>query len=224
MNTKQIKEEFSQFILSNNVIGFFETPIKLKSGRLSYYYINWRTISEDVFLLDKLADFIISFTESLNLKPDCFYGVPEGATKIALITQYKWAKKQPDFTPRKYILPMGRGKPKNHGEIKDKFYLGAPKGKIIVLEDTTTTGSSLLKCLEDLKQIDVDIIAVIALTNRNEITENGKIVEELVNDLGIKYYAMSEIVDLLPKLKIDENIKDHLKKYFKKYGYKKINL
>jgi len=49
------KKEFNEFILKNNVIGFFEEPIRLKSNRLSYFYINWRNVSEDVFLIDKLT-------------------------------------------------------------------------------------------------------------------------------------------------------------------------
>ena len=128
------QEEFNRFILENNVVGFFEEPIRLKSGRMSNWYVNWRNIAEDVLLLDKLIDYVITFTENLGLEPDCFYGVPEGATKLAIITQYKWAKAQADYGPGKYVLPMGRGKPKEHGELKDRFFIGIPRGKTVVLE------------------------------------------------------------------------------------------
>ena len=46
------------------------------------------SIAKDVFLLDKLTDFVVSFTKKLSLEPDCFYGVPEGATKLGILTQY----------------------------------------------------------------------------------------------------------------------------------------
>jgi len=44
------------------------------------------------FLSDKLSDYVMAFVEDSGLQPDCFYGVPEGATKLGIITQYKWAK------------------------------------------------------------------------------------------------------------------------------------
>ena len=34
--------EFNDFILRNKVIGFFEEPITLKSGRISNWYVNLR--------------------------------------------------------------------------------------------------------------------------------------------------------------------------------------
>ncbi|MFX1596747.1 MAG: hypothetical protein ACFFBK_11870, partial [Promethearchaeota archaeon] len=84
MNWETEKENFHKFILDNNIIGIFKEPIKLKSGRLSYWYINWRNISSDVFLLDQLTDYIFLFIEYLGLKPRSFYGVPEGATKLGI--------------------------------------------------------------------------------------------------------------------------------------------
>ena len=120
-------ESFHNFILNNKIIGFFKEPLKLKSGRLSYWYINWRNITSDVFLLDKLTDYIISFVQNLRLVPKCFYGVPEGATKIGLITQFKWGKVQKNFGPGGYVLSMGRGKQKDHGDPKDRIFLGIPR-------------------------------------------------------------------------------------------------
>ena len=35
---------------------------------------------------------------------------------------------------------MGRAKPKQHGSPEDKYFVGEPNGKIVVLEDVTTTG------------------------------------------------------------------------------------
>ncbi|MFX1409893.1 MAG: hypothetical protein ACFFA6_06050 [Promethearchaeota archaeon] len=216
------KKEFNEFILKNNVIGFFEEPIRLKSNRLSYFYINWRNVSEDVFLIDKLTDYIISFIRYLNLKPDCFYGVPEGATKIGIITQYKWAKEQVNYGSGAFILPMGRGNPKDHGDPKDRLFLGMPKGNIIIIEDVTTTGGSLITTIQNLKKNEVNIIAAIGITNRNELRDDGKSVEDAIREEGVKYYAMSNAVELIPQLKIKKDTAKHIERYFKKYGTKEI--
>ena len=228
MSWEKEKELFHNLIIENDIIGFFKEPLKLKSGRLSYWYVNWRNISEDIFLLDKLTDYILSFVESLGLKPDCFYGVPEGATKLGIITQYKWAKKQPDYAEGVYTLSMGRAKPKQHGDPKDKYYLGFPKGKIIVLEDTLTTGGSLIETIENLQSFKVEVIAAIGLTDRNEVRDDGKSVEEAIKDKNVQFYAMSNAFELLPKAYKKFNpgleIAKNIEKYFKKYGINEIKL
>jgi len=216
------KEKFCDFIIKNSIIGFFSEPLKLKSGRKSYWYINWRNVAEDVFLLDELTNFVISYVEDLGLKPDLFYGVPEGATKLGIIAQFKWAKKQEDYSRHQYILSMGRGKPKEHGDHKDKYFLGVPKGRIILLEDVTTTGGSLLETIDNIKELNVIIDAAIGLTNRNELRDDGKSVEEAVKEKGVKYHAMSDALDVLPKLNPESDIAKHVENYFKKYGIRSI--
>ena len=226
--TKFNQQEFHQFILENNVIGFFEKPITLKSGRLSHWYVNWRNVAEDVFLLDKLTDFVIDFVQDLDLKPDCFLGVPEGATKLAIITQYKQAKKSPNYGSGSHTLSMGRGKLKNHGDLKDRFFVGIPKGKTIILEDVTTTGSSLLETIENLKRNGVEIITAISLINRMEKRDDGKSAKEVVEGKGIPYFQMTNPFELLPmayqKLKPKMEIAQKVEEEFQKYGVKKLRL
>ncbi|MFX0070861.1 MAG: orotate phosphoribosyltransferase [Candidatus Hermodarchaeota archaeon] len=228
MNWKKEENTFYDFIIENKVVGFFDEPLKLKSGRLSHWYVNWRDIAEDVYLLDQLTNYLIAFVEHLKLDIDCFYGVPEGATKLGIITQYKWAKKKPNFRKGVYSLPMGRAKPKEHGNPKDKYYLGIPRGNVVILEDSITTGESLLNTVEKLKELKIDITAVICLTNRNEKRDDGKTVKEILKSMGIEFYAMSNAIDLLPRVyhiqKPNPIIKTNVESYFKKYGTKQIKL
>jgi orotate phosphoribosyltransferase len=212
------KQDFYNFVLKQNVLGFFKEPIKLKSGRYSSWYVNWRNVAEDVRSIDILSDFVISFIRNLGYNPDCFYGVPEGATKLGIICQFKWAKSQSDIKNKKYILTMGRAQPKNHGDPKDRFFLGIPQGKVIILEDVTTTGNSLIETIDNLSQIDSTIIAAIGLTNRNELREDRKTVEQAVKERGINYYAMSNALDLIPYLNPDKEVAKNIEEYFKKYG------
>jgi len=319
------QKEFNNFILENNVIGFFDKPIKLKSGRMSHWYVNWRNVAEDVFLLDKLTDYIIAFTQDLGLEPECFYGVPEGATKIGVIAQiknpikpegiltdkleylslqwinnvaeeilkglnedvtciygdpkgtskfvalvmhYYWAKKKGDG--KGYPFPMGRTKPKSHGHPKDRYFIGIPRGKtlvlvddknrkedvvkpleelgidiygmvelrapkyvrslqkIVVIEDVTTTGSSLLTTIDKLAKARAPVIAAYGLTNRMELRDDGQSVQEAVESKGIPYYALSNALKLLPeacrKLNPGEDIAKAIEEEFKKHGVEKLKL
>ncbi len=222
MNWKQ--ESFNQFIKTQKVIGFFDEPIKLASGRLSHWYVNWRNITSDAYLLDKLTDYIISFINYLGLNPKCFYGVPEGATKLGIITQFKWAKKQKNYSSGNYPLSMGRGKQKEHGDPKDRIFIGIPIGDVVILEDVTTTGGSLINTIQKLGEFDINIIATIGLTNRNELRDDQKSVKEIISQHDIPYYAMSNAIELLPHLDMNQELKRHIKDYFKKYGAKQIHL
>ncbi len=222
MSWENEKENFYNFIVNNNIIGLFREPIKLKSGRLSFWYINWRNIKSDVFLLDQLTDYIFLYINYLGLNPKCFYGVPEGATKIGIITQYKWAKNQENYKSGAYILSMGRGKQKEHGDPKDRFFPGVPNGETVIIEDVTTTGYSLVNAIKKLRKLNVKIIAAIGLTNRNELRDDRKSVKEIILENDVQYYAMSNAFDLLPKLEITKEIADHIEAYFKKYGTNRI--
>ncbi len=51
------QDQFYQFIIDNEVIRFLEQPIVMSSGIRSHTYVNWRTITNDVFLLDQLTDY-----------------------------------------------------------------------------------------------------------------------------------------------------------------------
>lgn len=222
------QEEFNSFILENDVVGFFKEPIKLKSGRMSNWYVNWRTPTGDAFLMDRLTDYVLAFAEDNNLSPDCFYGVPEGATKLGVLTQFKYAKKSGNFSAGSHVLPMGRAKPKEHGAPKDRFFVGMPKGKTIVLEDVTTTGGSLLNTLDHLKEAGVDVVATFGLTNRMEVRDDGKSVKQAVEEKGVKYLALSSALDLLPKVyaKVNpgEEIAKSIEEEFGKYGVEKLKL
>ena len=220
------QEEFNQFVVNSGVIGFFEQPIKLKSGRISHWYVNWRI--NDVFLMDKLSDFVIAFVKSLGLQPDCFYGVPEGATKLGIITQDKWAKQSLNYGQESYVLPMGRGKPKEHGEMKDRFFVGEPGGKVVVIEDVTTTGGSLIETLKNLKEAGTEVIGVISLTNRMEKRDDGLSVKQAVEREGFRFYNMSSSLELLPiiynKLQPGKEILKAIEFEFKEYGVEELKL
>lgn len=222
------KNEFNKFIEESNVYGFFKEPITLKSGRKSQFYANWRTVVEDVFLTDRLADYVIAFVKSNNLKADTFYGVPEGATKLGVVTQYKWAKQSKYYSKGSHVLAMGRAQPKDHGDPKDRFFVGVPRGNVIVIEDVTTTGGSLISAIDGLKEAGIEVSGVISLTNRMEKRDDGSSVKEAVEKKGVKFYSMSSALDMLPimfkKLAPGAEIGRAIEAEFKEYGTSPVRL
>lgn len=191
---------FPDFILNNEIIGFFEKPLTLKSGRLSHFYVNWRKSTNDAYLLDQLTDYLVAFMRENKLACDTLYGVPEGASKTAVIAAMKLAKLAPNFGPDSHMIAMGRAKPKPHGDPADRFFIGQPRGATFVLEDTVTTGLSLFQCLDQLLEAGIDVRGVICLTDRCERRDDGLSVPEyLQKKYGdrIAYHPMSRAPELL---------------------------
>lgn len=194
-------QEFNQFILDQGILGLYKEPVQLSSGKYSNYYINWRCIGEDVYLIDVLSDMLIRYVLTMNLEVDCFYGVPEGGTKLALITQYKWAKRSTQFQQGSHSMPMGRAKPKEHGPEMSRLFLGEPKGKVLLIEDVVTTGNSLLKQVDFLREKpSLELMGVLVLTDRMEEV-NGKLVRDIFKEKNVNYYALSNSIDLLAKMR-----------------------
>ncbi|GEM_PF-4391 len=216
------QEDFNRFVVDNNIYGFFDDPITLKSGRQSHFYANFRDVVEDVWMTDKLADFVIAFARDNEIGANTFYGVPEGATKLGIIVQYKWAQKSDFYYQGSHALAMGRAKPKDHGNSKDKSFVGMPKGKVVVIEDVTTTGGSLLKTIENLQEAGVEISAVISLTNRMEKRDDKMSVADAVQEKGIDFFQMSSAIEILPimykKIQPGKEIGVAIEKEFQKYG------
>lgn len=222
------KDKFESFMLDNEVVGFFEKPVRLKSGRESNWYVNWRKVSSDVYLIDELSDFLISFVCSLGLNPDIFYGVPEGATKLGIVATYKWAKMQKTYAPGSHSLSMGRAKLKEHGMPEDRYFVGEPQGRVLVVEDVTTTGGSLMQTIENLKKTSASVVAAVGLTNRLELRDDGLSVSEAMHKIGVPYHSLCEAHDFLPRaykmLAPGDEIGRAVEEEFQKFGVRQVRL
>lgn len=214
---------FNKFVVENGVLGFFDEPIQLKSGRTSHFYVNWRTLLSDVYLADVLADFVVNYLDHAKLSVDCIYGVPEGATKTGLLVTYKWAKNQPSYGRGSHSFSMGRSKPKEHGDPKDKYFVGAPKGKTLILEDVTTTGGSLIDCTRSLVAAGVNVVGVLSLTSRCEMRDDGlSVADKIKKEFDLPFHVLSKATELLPDVakiqKPSKNVLKSIRAEFDQYG------
>ena len=221
------KDTFVEFLISHDAVGFFPEGRKLKSGRVSHWYINCRVLSDTVKNLETLAGFVLEFVREHSIEYDYFFGVPEGGTKLGIILNYLKAKQ--DNNPG-HVLVMGRGSIKTHGDPRDRYVIGPLKegDRVVVVEDVTTTGGSMLKTVEQLISLGVRIEAVVALANRLELREDGVSVEEKVNELGLQYYSLSTAEDILPlcigkECPPDELI-EKIEEDFRTYGVRALEL
>lgn len=183
---KSQANSIAEFAIDHGIFNVLDEPITLKSGKKSRIYINWRTALEDVYLSDKLSDILISELTKFD-DIDMVMGVAEGATKLALLSQYKMAKANADYKKGSNSFSAIRGKVKEHGSLKDKYFLGFPKGNIALIEDVTTTGGSLMDAVKILKEVDgVELKYIFVLTNRDESVK--KLISE---EYGIPFIPLS---------------------------------
>lgn len=221
------QEEYNKFLIENNVIGFFEEPVTLKSARISNWYANCRYLLDKVGVIDKITDFVLAFSDDKGISADYFYGVPEGATKLAVILNYKKGKLDNN---ENQALVIGRGKPKEHGDPKDKYFIGPVKerDKVIVIEDVTTTGGSLIDTIKHLQESNIEVVAAIGLVNRMEKRDDGKSVEQVINEYNVPYFAIGNSTELLPMArdvsKPSDSVLEEVEKYFDQYGIEPLKL
>ena len=141
-------------------------------------------------------EYIIKFTLEKKLEPDCFYGVPEGMNTLATLTQNKWIEMNVKKNPSKtYRFPLGRKESKkDYGKEENKDFVCCPDGKIIILEDTLTTGGSLIKNIDKVLELEnVKIIAIYGLTDR--IRKNSD--RRKIESLKIPYHPLSYEKEIL---------------------------
>lgn len=124
---------------------------------------------------------------------------------------------------------MGRGRLKEYGDPKDRYFVGQPERKIIVIEDVATTGSSLIREIDKVLELsNVEIIAAYVLTDRMERRDDRKSVREVVEERGIPYYPLSTAPELLKLacrlLRPDESVIRRIKNYYDTYGLLKVDL
>lgn len=220
------KKGFDEFILKNKVVGIKEEPFKLKSGRLSHWYANCRVLSDTSGLLEKTADFVIEFLKGQKLDFDYVYGVPAGATKLAVAINMKLGKNNPN-----HKVIIGREKPKEHGDPRDRYFIGpiAEGDNIVVLEDVTTTGGSLISEIQKLKEAKVNVVAAIGLVNRMEKRDDGRSVAEYIKgQLGVQYLWLTDSHSLLPIVvkegKLSKDLIDKVQKNINEFAIKPIKL
>jgi len=224
------KEAFYQFMIDNRVVEFREQPIVLKSKRESHLYINWRTAMEDVFLTDRLTDMVLEYLDWQGIRVDTLYGVPEAATKLALLAQFKLAKRCPDYRAGSHVLAMGRGKPKDeHGNPKDRYLLGQPKGLTLVIEDVTTTAASAISAAKLVEQGGVSVTGILSLFNRMNLDSDRRSAEDACREAALQPFQWIGAADeLLPRayatLQPGHEIADRIEEEYRQFGVKPILL
>lgn len=152
---------------------------KLKSGKMSPFYLDLRKIISNPSLLVKIADAYIKLAE--NLEFNRIAAIPVAAIPIATAISLK--------TGIPFIYP--RIVPKDHGSgnrIEGSFKKGE---RVVLIDDLITTAKSKLEAIEILHQEGLIVSDLIVLIERDK---TGR--EELTKQ-GIRVHSYADIAELL---------------------------
>jgi orotate phosphoribosyltransferase len=181
------QEDYHDFVLNyrspkgENVVGFFPQKRKLASGRMSNWYWNGRVLLDYMEPMEKLAKFILDYCGENGIMPSYFLNVPEGVDKLTDYLNALLGGKQVKV----------RANPKEgHGDPRDKFFIGPVEhgDKVVLIEDVTTTGGSIVGTLERCLDSGLQV-TTICECNRMEKAAKGRGDERVDLDMGVNEYV-----------------------------------
>lgn len=138
---------------------FQRGTFQLASGGVSDYYIDGRTsavFSQGAWLI---GEAVYEHTKSLSI--DAIGGLAVGAvpmTTAAVIAYHQHGQKMEGFWVRDEAKDHGTKK-RIEGNLK-------PGSRVVIVDDVFTKGTSALKAARAVKEIDCEVVLVLALVDR----------------------------------------------------------
>jgi orotate phosphoribosyltransferase len=161
----------------------------LASGRQSSLYIDARitTMSPDGLAL--IGPLGLSAIREAGWRADAVGGLTLGADPIACAIAYASASSDEPlraFTVRKEAKTHGTGR-----LIEGPFRAG---DRVVVIEDTITTGASALRAIDAVRDADGTVLGVLALVDREE---GGR---EAIEARGLRVVSLARAGEIVPMI------------------------
>ena len=152
----------------------------LKSNELSKYYFDMKMLISYPNLLKKIGD---EMYKLINNECTLLCGVPLGGLPIC------------SYISTKYEIPMImiRDEIKSYGTNKQIEGLYSKNDKCIIIEDVVTTGGSVNKTIDILKD-KVNIIGVVVILNRQEYITCNYPIKSVINKTDIIKTKLNHLI------------------------------
>ncbi|MFM8620954.1 MAG: orotate phosphoribosyltransferase [Candidatus Nanopelagicaceae bacterium] len=175
MNSKEIlKEE----IIKKAVV---HGKVILSSGKEADYYVDLRRVTLDHVAAPLIGEVMLDLTKDLAY--DAVGGLTLGADPVAtamLHTAAKQGKKLDAFVVRKAEKAHGLQRRIEGPDVKGK--------RVLAVEDTSTTGGSVLTAVEALKEAGAIVVGVAVIVERGAAPK--------IKEAGLEYRAAYQLADL----------------------------
>ena len=169
-------------LIKDNAVFFGE--FTLTSGAQASYYIDLRKVSLDHRIAPLIGDVMVDLISDI---PDisAVGGLTMGADPIASAVLHRGVLKGATYDA--FVV---RKEPKDHGRGKQVEGPDLDGKRVVVLEDTSTTGGSPLAAARALEKIGAVVVAVAVVVDRNTGAR------ETIEKAGYEYRAAISLSDL----------------------------
>ena len=175
MNSKEIlKEE----IIKKAVV---HGKVILSSGKEADYYVDLRRVTLDHIAAPLIGEVMLELTKDLNY--DAVGGLTLGADPVAtamMHTAAKQGKALDSFVVRKAEKAHGLQRRIEGPDVKGK--------RVLAVEDTSTTGGSILTAVEALNEAGAIVVGVAVIVERGAAPK--------IKEAGLEYRAAYQLADL----------------------------
>jgi len=175
------REQLIEYIKADAV---FHGDFTLTSGKKATYYVDMRRVSLDHRVAPLIGQVMVDLIADI---PDVVAvgGLTMGADPIASAVMHQGVA-----LGKNYDAFVVRKEPKDHGRGRQVEGPDLDGKRVIVLEDTSTTGGSPLKAIEALLKVGAIIAGVAVVVDRNTGAK------EIIEAAGYPYYAALGLEDL----------------------------
>jgi len=171
------KDELIQLLKECGAIQFGR--FVLTSGAVSDYYIDIKKASTSPKILKKIAEAMAEYTEGY----DILAGMELGA--VPLVVALSLESNIPYVVIRKEKREHGTGKQIEGGDVKNK--------KVLVIEDVTTSGVSVVKTIQVLRENKGEVDKILVVVDR----ESGA--GEKLQNLNVSFIPLLSVSEILKK-------------------------
>ena len=149
-------------------------PFSLSSGRTSSWYLDGRQTTYDGDGARIVANAVL---EVLDTDASAVGGMTMGADPIAVATAVCSLRPLRSFSIRKQVKEHGTG-----GRLVGPVFAG---DSVAVVEDTTTTGRSIVAAIDALNEEGIDVVQAIAVVDRSAGAAGTQLHERGIPFVGI---------------------------------------
>ena len=138
----------------------FHGDFTLTSGAKASYYVDLRRVSLDHRVAPLIGEVMVELIADLP-DVDAVGGLTMGADPIAAAVLHQGAARG-----LAYDAFVVRKEPKDHGRGRQVEGPDLAGKRVVVLEDTSTTGGSPLRAIEALERVGAEVVAVAVVVDR----------------------------------------------------------
>jgi orotate phosphoribosyltransferase len=175
------RDRLIEFITTDAV---FHGDFTLTSGKQASFYVDLRRVSLDHRVAPLIGQVMLDLIADVP-DVDAVGGLTMGADPIATSILHQGAARGVALDA--FVV---RKEPKDHGRGRQVEGPDVAGRRVVVVEDTSTTGGSPLKAIEALEKAGAEIAAVAVVVDRSTGAR------EVIEGAGHRYLAALDLTDL----------------------------